>query len=192
MKEEDELKKLDPQARLKKLKEIIEKKNQELTDKTKEIDEAKKLSEKAKHESDEIDDLKKKILVPEIDEVDITKLFEPEGDRLENRVKAASQKESIEQEVRQLYRISPQLPTQQIYADAKNLYNNALSQGMVTPAMAQDAANIQYVMAKKDEAMAAGIYSPTEEIVRQAETVKNMADRILSLYSGGVKKKDGI
>jgi hypothetical protein len=196
MKEDEELKKLNPEARLKKLKEIIDKKNKELLEKSKElnseIEAAKKLTEKAKIESEEIEELKKKIKFPELKEVDITKLFEKEEDALEERVKEAARKDDIEQEQKQLYQLSPSMPTQQIYADVMSIYRAATNNGMVTPAMAEDAASIQYAVAKKQEAINAGNYSATAEVIRQAEAVKTMADKILSIYTGGVKKKEGI
>jgi len=191
MGEIEDIKKLSPDEQVKKLKELIEKRNKEIEERNKEIEEAHKLSDKAKKdESDQL--IMDKVKVPDIDEVDIADLFKPEEENLESVAQQAPKQEEELEEVKPAYTLTPVAPTQDLYANVVSLYNQVREQGMITPEMAEQAGNIQYAIDKKQEDMTAGNYSASENIEKQANMAKTIADKILTLYTGGVKKPDGV
>lgn len=197
MAELDDLKKLTPEERLKKLKELIEKRNKEIEDKNKEIEEAKKLTEQAKKDEvrDETERLLEKIKVPDLERVEFDKLFDRHsGEELEKKVAGApaSTEEEVHSAIASAYQLTPDAPIKSIYSSAISLYNQAMDNGVVTPEMAGAMGTLQYAIGKKQEDIQAGIYTASEEVERQANMVKTIADKILSLYTGGVKKADGI
>jgi hypothetical protein len=181
MDEFEDIKKMDPEQRARKLKDIIEKKN-------KDIETAEKLAKEAEKETEEIIELRKKIDVPEMEDIDISDLFDAEEESLEKAVKKESPPE--ENETGSLYRISPELATSQIYSDVMGIYNSINQAGRVTAEMAEQAGAIQYAMNQKQEAIQQGEYNPSADIEKQANAIKNISDKILSLYTAGVAKKD--
>jgi len=190
MSEIEDIKKLSPEERVKKLKELIEKRNKEIEDRNKEIEEAEQLSKQArKDEEDKA--LRDKIEVPELEEVDISNLFHKEQEDLESKAEEAPKEEEPE-DAKALYQIAPNAPTQDLYSNVVDLYNQVKDQGMITPEMAEQAGNIQYAIDKKQEDMTAGNYTAAEKIEQQANVAKNIADKILSLYTAGVKKPNGV
>jgi len=185
----DDIKKLDPLKRAKKLKELIEARNKEIADKNKDIGEAEKLTKQAEKEKEELIALQEQIKVPGVEEVDISNLFQQEEEeKLEDTV-AKEAPPDEEGPLKGLYQVSPDMATSQIYSDIVNIYNSMGKNGQVSPAMASQAGAIQYAMEKKDEAVEQGNYSPTENIQQQADTIKNMTDKILSIYTAGTKRK---
>lgn len=190
MSEIEDIKKLSPEERVKRLKELIEKRNKEIEERNKEIGEAEQLSKQAKKdEEDQV--LRDKIKIPELEEVDISNLFHNEQEDLESKAEDAPKEEESE-DVKSLYQITPNAPTQDLYSNVVNLYNQVKDQGMITPEMAEQAGNIQYAIDKKQEAINDGNYTAAEKIEQQANVAKNIADKILSLYTAGVKKPNGV
>jgi hypothetical protein len=217
MKEAEDLKKLDPVERMKKLKVLLDQKNKEIaeknkeiSEKSKEIEEAQKLSVEAENETEELIELQKKVHVPEIETIDITKLFEREGSKLEDKVdvpsaykdvNAADSESGIEAikgvkgssfMTYNLSQAQPTAPIQDMYSGMRAVYSSAMEHGEITPGMATMAGAVVYAMEKKQEAINSGFYSPNEEMLKQANAAKDIADKILSLYTAGVKKKDGV
>ncbi|MFT4297744.1 MAG: hypothetical protein ACMXX5_00980 [Candidatus Woesearchaeota archaeon] len=76
-----------------------------------------------------------------------------------------------------------------MYTSIRSLYAQAKENGSVMPEMAQQAATITYAL---DEKLNDENYSPSEDIVAQANMTKKIADKILSLYTAGVKRQNGI
>lgn len=183
MAELSEIKKLDPAKRAQKLKELIEERN-------KEIEEAKKLAEKAERETADIIALRERIEVPELEDKapDISGVFDEEDDKLTQITEEAVAHDSAAS----LYQVTPEMPTDTIYQEVFSLYNSAMGQGNVTADMASQAGAIQYAIAQKQQDIDQGNYSPDNEAIRQANTIKTIADKILSLYTANVKRKDGI
>jgi len=188
MSEIDDIKKLSPEEQVKKLKSLIERRNKEVEESNKEIEEATKLADKAK--KDEVErELINKMKVPELTEVDISNLFHKEEEVLEDKVAGAPKTEEQESAFADLYQTTA---TQDLYSSAKNLYNNAIDANKITPEMANMAGNLQYAIEKKEEDIQSGDYNANDAILEQANAIKSIADKILSLYTGGVKRKDGI
>lgn len=191
MEDVDELKKLDPIKRVKKLKELIEQRNKEIEDdqkqlqeKSKELEEAKKLAEKAKKETEELIELRKKISIPEPD--DLEEVVQSGEDSLEDRAGPGKQEDGHQ------YHIPADLPTSQIYSDVAAIYNTAVEKGKITADMAAQAGAIQYAMAKKEEDVEAGNYNPNEEAIAQANSIKTIADKILSMYKDAGGGHNGV
>ncbi|MFT4303859.1 MAG: hypothetical protein ACMXYG_04795 [Candidatus Woesearchaeota archaeon] len=185
----DKIKKLSPEERLKKLDEIIETKNKELEKANKDIEEAKKLAEKAKKDNADLVWLEK-IKVPQIEEVDVQKLFHQE-EELEQKVKDVKVEEETSS-ANNLYKMSADAPTGQLYSNLKNLYQQVKENGSVTSDVAGQLEILQYAIQKKQEDIQAGNYNPNTEIIDQANSIKTIADKILTIYTGGVKRANGI
>jgi hypothetical protein len=188
MSEINDIKKLSPDERIKKLKELVDKRNKEIDERNKEIKEAEELKKQA--EKDDADErLRQQIKVPNIEEVDIANLFKKKEEDLETKASSAPRDELEQVQSEAMYKLTSQTPTNEIYQNVVNLYTQVRESGYVDPTMAQQAAGVQYAINEKLES---SDYSPGEDIVSQANTAKKIADKILSLYTGGVKKQDGI
>ncbi len=201
MSEIEEIKKLAPEERAKKLKELIEKRKKEveaqkkeleeqkkeIEEQSKEIEEAEKLTEKTKKEEAE-QIIREKMAVPELEEVNVANLFEQKEEDLENKVEKAPQTPTPEEGAEKLYQFTPDAPTHDMYASATNLYQQIKERGTVTPEMADLAGSLQYAIGKKQEDMNKGSYNANDEIETQANLVKSIADKILSLYTAGTKR----
>ncbi|MCB9359189.1 hypothetical protein H6503_04620 [Candidatus Woesearchaeota archaeon] len=189
--DKEELKKLSPEARIKKLQEIIEAKNKELEKASKDIEDAKKLAEKAKKDQADLAWIEK-IKIPEIREVDVSELFHDE-EHLEERLQGVElPQQAAEEEFKALYKVNAEMPTGQMYSSIKNLYQQVIEQGTVTADVAGQLQMMQYAIEKKQEDIQAGSYNANQDILDQANSIKSIADKILSMYTGGVKRADGV
>jgi hypothetical protein len=189
MSEINDIKKLSPEMRIKKLKELVEKRNKEIEERNKEIKEAEELAKQA--EKDDADQkIKSLINVPEIEEVNIDDLFKKdEKDDLESKTADAPHDELQEVQNQALYNLTAVTPTRDIYTSAIGLYNQIKQDGIVAPEIAQQAAGVQYALNEKINSTS---YPLNDEMLKQANAAKLMADKILSLYTAGLEVDDGI
>jgi hypothetical protein len=184
----DSLKKLDPEEKAKKLKELIEKYNKELQEKNKEIEQAQKLFDQAEKEKK---DFFEKIKVPDLEEINIADLFKKKEDRLEEKVESAPREEKLlsKEELDNLYGLAAKTPVNELYSNVMNLYSQAMGSG-VNPAIAAQAGMLQYALERKQQDIDSGNYLPNQEMLNMANAAKTIADSILNMYMAGVKRKD--
>ena len=170
------LEKLPPEERLNQLRKLEQ--------------ERKELLEKQQQELKTIEKLKEKTNNEKIDEAVRKRLedLEEEAEYLEELLTTPEAEELIAKApIEHETYISSSDPTEDLYSSIKELYET-VSSGVVSPEMAEQAASIQYAITQKDEAIASGIYTADEEIKRQANAALDIADKILSLYTGMTPK----
>lgn len=172
----DSLEKLPPEERLEQLRKLEQ--------------ERKELVEQQQDELKRIEKLKEKTSKEKIDEAVRKRLedLEEEAEYLEELLATPEAEELIARApVEHESYLSSSDPTEELYNSIKELYQN-VNEGAVSPEMAEQAAHIQYAITQKDEAIASGVYTADEEIKRQANAALDIADKILSLYTGTTPK----
>ena len=198
----DELKKLSPQERIKKLKEL-QKKDKE------EIEKAQKLileSEEAAEREEEI----KKIPIPQLKAVDIDSLFSSEERDLfrakrfieikkpeEEKEKPVISKERPLEEVaaeaeilkveeerahaQYLTQLSEQ-PADKIYNRMKEIYSEAKEKGYISSGQMEEINNLGYANIRKFDDARVGEYSPTQEAAREMVLTQKMKNMLQRMY----------
>lgn len=198
----NELKKLSPQERIKKLKELQKKDREEIEDAQKLILE----SEEDISREEEV----KKMPIPQLKAVDIDSLFtseekelfkakrfaevrkpeekptpppKPEERPLEE-VAAEAQVLKAEEErahAQYLTQLSQQ-PEDKIYSRMKEIYSEAKSTGYVSPRQMEEINNLGYANIRKFDAARTGEYSPTQETARRMVLTQRMKEWAQSMY----------
>jgi hypothetical protein len=183
----DEVNNLNPEQKVKKLKEIVSKKDKELEEEKKKLSEAEKqeyekkifeailkrekeITEKFKEEQD----IKKK----ERKDNDLSSLLLEKETNLESKLKGVN----INDKEASLY-LSSKSAVEDLYNNVKSLYDS-IENGTVTPEMAQMAGSIQYALEQKYQDVKSGNYSPEYNSSMQASVASKIADDILSIYTG--------
>ncbi len=197
----DELKKLSPQERIKKLKEL-QKKDKE------EIEKAQKLI--LESEEDIVrEEQVRKIPIPQVKAVDIDSLFSAEEKELfkakrfveerreEEKPAPAPLKERALEEVaaeaeilkaeeerahtQYLTQLSQQ-PTDKIYSKMKEIYNEVKAAGQITQGQMEEINNISYANVRKLDDIRSGRYSPTQEVAHEMVVTQRMKNWLQSMY----------
>ncbi|MBW2978243.1 hypothetical protein KY331_05335 [Candidatus Woesearchaeota archaeon] len=200
----DELKKLSPQERIKKLKEL-QKKDKE------EIEKAQNLileSEEDMAREEEV----KKMPIPQLKAIDIGSLFSSEEKELfrakrfievkkpeaekekpalpkpEERpleeVAAEAEILKIEEEkahAQYLNQLSEQ-PADKIYNRMKEIYSEAKEKGYISPGRMEEINNLGYANTRKFDDARVGEYSPTQEAAREMVLTQKMKNMLQRMY----------
>jgi hypothetical protein len=194
----NELKKLSPKERIKKLKELQEK------DK-KEIEEAQSLLSRAEEEA-VIEDELREIPVPQLKAVDIEGLFSPEekelfkakrfisGKKKETEEEKRERKKELEMIAESAPRLTPEQeeqqidylnqlskePTGRLYGRASELYNQFKEQGnYFTQEQQKEFNNIEYANRKKFNDIQSGRYAEvSQEVAREMSLIEKMKQGI--------------
>ena len=200
--EEEDLKKLSPKERIKKLKEIQEKRKEE-------IEEAQKLLKQAQEESD-IEDQLKEIPIPQVTAVDIDELFSPEEKELFRAIRFVDIKkkeETVEEKVQKkeeglesIAEEAPRMtaeeaahredyvsqlsmaPTEKLYSRAKEIYSQFKEQGYLTSEQQKEFTNIEYANKQKMEDIQTGKYTEASKVVAQEMILIEKMKSSVGLY----------
>jgi len=208
-KEIDDLKKLSPDERINRLREIAKRDRDE-------IKEAQNLIKESETELEEGERSKKQIPIPQIKSVDVgslfgkgtqeaqifkTKRFEgsekegeieeaveevsPKGDQLEQAVSAErpSLAAKVEAEKQYLTQLSRQ-PAETLYNRMKNIYGQVQESGYVSPAVMQEAVNISYAMQEKNADIKEGGYAAGEKVQNEIMASGSMLKMLKDRYKG--------
>ena len=200
--EEEDLKKLSPKERIKKLKELQEKRKEE-------IKEAQKLLRKAEEESD-IEDQLKEIPIPQVKAVDINELFSPEEKELfraKRFVDSEKKEEMVEEKVQKMeeglesiaeeapmmtakeaahqeeYVVQLSMaPTEQLYNKAKEIYSQFKEQGYLTSEQQKEFSNIEDANKQKMDDIQSGKYTEASKEVAQEMILIEKMKSSVGLY----------
>ncbi len=214
---DDDIKKLNPEDRVKKLKEIADKKKKEIEEAQKEIREAEgEMSEKRKE--------KEKVPIPEVakEEVDglsetaqailkeqrgISKKSAAEEKKSDEEKSSKGQKNdskelSLEDTVAQekVSRFAAnvdysqqlsQKPMANLYQEMTTIYKAVEDKGYINPAEQQRVQYLTSAVEKKLEAVEAGNYSLNEEVARAALLTQQLGGSLSSMYKDNRKTGKG-
>jgi len=198
----NELKKLSPEERIKKLKEL-QKKDKE------EIEKAQKLILESE-EDIEREEQVRKIPIPEVKSIDIDSLFSQEAKELFKTKRFISETKKEEPEVKRekprerrleevaaeeqvlkveeerthaqyLTQLSQQ-PVDKIYNRMKEIYSEVKEQGYVSPRQMEEINNIGYANARKFDAAKQGEYAPNQEAANEMVLTQKMKNWLQSMY----------
>ncbi|MCK4521856.1 MAG: hypothetical protein KAU20_04735 [Nanoarchaeota archaeon] len=166
-----ELKKLSPEERIKRLKELEEKDKEEI----------KKAHELIRDSEEEIDiqERTKRMRLPKQEEVEITKLFKPdEGESLEETVEKEKPRVS-EEEIRKQREYLREIPTQKIEQRAEYLQNRVQETGYVSNEQRREISSMYETIKEREEARKQGEYkSATRNIDEQLSMTKRILGNI--------------
>ena len=172
----EDIKKLSPEERIKRLKEL-EKQNQE---------EIKKAQDMIKESEDEIaiEEKVKQVEIPESGEVDVSRLFKKEED-LEETVKK-EQPQLSEEELRHQQEYLSQLPTQRIEQRAEYLQQRFEQTGYVTNEQRAELGQMYQEIRQREKGLSQGTYkSSSSHIDEEISVAKSITKTILGdLYKG--------
>jgi hypothetical protein len=207
MDELDDLKRLAPDERIRKLRELEQKKK-------KEIEHAGKLIKASEDEIDVSVEKKRKIPIDQLKSVDLGHLETAEekdifrikrfraqeapempeamtaspqetGENLEEITESGAAAYPDAEDAHRQYQISlSQQPVQDIYNQARQMYSGIGGPEEVTRDQFYQAMDISYALEAKQEAITRGEYSATEELEREANATKKMVDEIINWYKG--------
>jgi hypothetical protein len=199
----DVLKRLSPQERIKKLKEL-QKKDRE------EIEKAQQLILESEEESEREEQIRK-IPIPQIKAVDIDSLFSSEAKELFKTKRFVEVREKEEEkaapvrrkEERALEEVAAeaeilkaeeekahaqylnqlsQQPADRIYNRMKEIYSDVKEKGYISPHQMEEVNNIGYANIRKFDAAKTGEYSPTQEAARRMVLTQRMKEWAQSIY----------
>jgi hypothetical protein len=170
---ENDIKKLPPEERIKRLKELEEKNK-------KEIDEAGRLIKESEGQIAEEKRIKEQMPIPQLRAVDISSLFGGEEKQLFAAKHFTSEKKdeplesAIEKEERRLEQMNAEekkeffheLPTQDLYAIRQEIYA-AQETGRINREMETSLYNIRREFDERREAVEEGTYKPASDVVRE-------------------------
>jgi len=169
----EELKKLPPEERIRRLKEIEERDR-------KEIEEASKLIKDSEGQMEEERKLKEQIPIPQLKAVDISSLFTEDEKQMyavkrfvDTRGKQQELEKTVQQEQQRIEEMNEQekekffheLPTQDLYNIQKDIYQQA-EQDNLNQEQRDNVYAIRREFDQRREAMENGTYKPTDEAVR--------------------------
>ena len=199
----DELKKLSPEERIKKLKELQKKDREEIENAQKLIFE----SEEDMAREEEV----KKMPIPQLKSIDIESLFSSEEKELfrakrfidfekpaaKEKAKAPKKDEKPLEEVAaeaEILKIEEERahaqylnqlreqPADKLYNRMKQIYSEVKDQGYVSPKQMEEINNLSYANARKFEDTRAGEYSPTQEAAREMVLTQKIKGWLQSMY----------
>ena len=186
---DDDFKKLSPENRAKKLQEMIEIHSKEIEQKKEELRRAKELQKKTEEEQiTELIAVREKQLQEE--EQQVKKLLtetESLDERLGDIVPLPEKEHELIQQQETTQYITATTASKDLYQSAVEMYGDIT--GGVTAEQAEQAGTILYALEKKNDQISSGEYTTTDEIRRQADAAFAIAEKILSIYTGGVKQQ---
>ena len=205
----DDLRKLSPEERIRRLRELEEKRK-------KEIEEAEEIIKASETELEERKELEKKVPIPQMKAMDLGDLFSEaeqemvavqrgessakpgveggeaakpeEAVALEETVAAEKPKLTPAQADEQQRAYQMQLaktPMDELNEKIQNVYQQfkqAQDEGTVGYELVEQAKNFQYAMQEKQKAMREGVYNAPQAIEDQVRADKQMVDKILNWY----------
>ena len=203
--EVDDLKKLTPEERIKKLKELEKKRKDE-------IERAQKLIKQSEEELEDDENQKRDIPVPQLKSIDIESLFTDEEKKLfatkrfiepKSKIDTGDAKEEkrekrLEEEIREtpaarhavmeaekqyLLKLS-ELPQRDLYREVKDIYKDVTQQGELTAEQKDKIYNIRDAMQIKRDAVQEGEYNLTEAVARQMDITYGMIKKMKDRYKG--------
>lgn len=196
MAEEDigELKKLSVEERIRKLKEIEDKKKEE-------IKKAQDLLKNSEEELEEEGRKKRQIPIPQLKAVDVGSLFSGEEKEIfkTKRFETVKKEEALEDAVaaegekltpkdvreQEQYRIQLSMePTKELYSEIKSLYQGVEQKGYMNEQEKEKIDNIQYAMNKKVEDIESGAYNPSQYVAATLDKTQQLAEKLKSMYKG--------
>ena len=198
----DELKKLFPQERIKKLKELQKKDRDE-------IEKAQRLILESEEEAEREEQIKK-IPIPQVKAVDIDSLFSSEEKELfkakrfvevrkpeeERPARARPEERPLEEvaaeaevlkleeekaHVQYLTQLSQQ-PAEQIHSRMKEIYSEIKDQGYISPKQMEEINNLSYANVRKLDDIRSGRYSPSQEAAHEMVITQKMKNMLQSMY----------
>jgi len=169
----EDIKKLSPEERIKRLREITKKDKEE-------IEKAHELIRESEREL-QIEEKVKEVRIPQDQEVDIEELFKPEGEALEETVER-EQPHISEEEIRHQQEYLRAVPTQRIEQRAEYLQQRIQDTGYVSNEQRREVAAMYQEVRERQEGLKQGTYkSATGNIEEQLDVTK----RILhDIYQG--------
>lgn len=196
----DELKKLSPAARIKKLKEIQEKNK-------KEIEEAQAMIKKSQQE-EEIEKELEQMPIPQLKSVDIDDLFSQEEKQLFKERRFVSEKRKPEeepapkkQELEQIAEQAPELnkeqekanveyamqlskkPAHELKERASEIYNNAKESGYMSHSQEEELKNIDYATRQKMKDIEQRNYSNvSKQVAEEMVATEKMKNWLQNMY----------
>jgi hypothetical protein len=173
MVEDIDLKKLSPEERIKKLKELEEKSK-------KEIEKAQKLIKESEEEI-AIEQKLKDVEIPDSEEIDVTKLFKKE-ESLEETV----EKEKItisEEDLREQHEYFKELPTRRIEERAEYLQRRVDETGYVNNNQALEMAAMYQEIREREDGLRQGNYKPmSARVEEELNMAKGIARKVLGEF----------
>lgn len=194
----EEIKKLNAEERIRKLKAVQEKNKEE-------IKKAQELLRESEEELEEKEKEKAEIPIPQLRAVDLGELFSEEerqmfkakrfeGKKPEEKEEALEETVAVEEkkltpeqikQVQQQYRTQlSQEPVQELYNKIKNIYQNVQQTGAMNPDQANQINNIEYALDKKKEDIEAGEYNPSEYIANKLVKTQQIGEELKKKYKG--------
>ncbi|MFT4343660.1 MAG: hypothetical protein ACMXYE_02835 [Candidatus Woesearchaeota archaeon] len=184
-----DLKKLSPDERAKKLKELIDKHTEQIEATKKKLEEAQHLQKKSEEEHIT------KVLQQREEELEEEEQLMQEliaqtsslDERIADIVPSEDAVEQFPEEHQPIQYFTGTSSSEDLYQTAVSLYQDV--DGSIAPDVAAQAGNIVYALAQKTDDISKGEYDASEEIRRQADSAFAIAEKILSIYTGGVKRR---
>ena len=165
-----ELRNLSPEERIKKLKEMEEKDKEEI----------KKAHELIKESEEEIDihERTKRMQLPKQEEVEITRLFRPEEESLEETVER-EKPEISEEEIRRQTDYFRGIPTQKIEQRAEYLQNRVQETGYISNEQRREISSMYETIKEREKGRKQGTYhSAAQNIDEQLSVTKRILGNI--------------
>lgn len=171
---DDDLKKLSPQERIKRLKDLEEKSK-------KEIEKAQRLIKESEQEI-AIEQKLKDVEIPQTSEIDVTKLFRKEEETLEQTVEKEKPKVS-EEELKQQQQYLREIPTRRIEERAEYLQRRINETGYVNNDQATEMAAMYEEIREREDKIKQGSYRPVSSRVEQElDAAKRIAKQVLGEF----------
>lgn len=180
----DEIMRLSPAERIRRLKELEEQKK-------KEIEEAEDLIKESMSEMRR-DEIIRDMPPPKMRGVDITKLWDeekPSEKKLEERwleESVAEERPKVsEEDIRQYGIELSKAPTEDIYGKVKDIYQSVQGKGYVSPQQRDELESISYALQRKEEDIHEGKYKGiSSEVSNMLVITQDIAAKMKSLYTG--------
>jgi len=208
---EEDLKKLPPEERIKRLKELEQKKKKEIEDAQKQIKESEKeLSEKVK--------TKQKVPIPEVAVENLKNLSDAEKDivkqhrgftekkkddeEISDKTSKPKRKENLEDTLggEKAPRVSEhqfgdyiarlsQQPVKDLYAEMSRINHAVADKGYINAAEERRVEYLNSAMERKLEDVNAGKYSFTEDVAQSASLIQQIGSSLRDVYQRGKGRK---
>jgi hypothetical protein len=168
---DDDIAKLSPQERIKKLKELEEKSK-------KEIEKAQKLIRESEQEI-AIEEKVRQVRIPQDQEIDVTKLFRREEPNLEETVEKEKPKIS-EEELRQQQQYIKKLTTDRIGERAEYIQRQISENGYINNQQMAEVAAMYQEIQRREEGLERGTYKPiSARVEEELDMARGIAKKIL-------------
>jgi hypothetical protein len=179
----NEIKKLPPEEKIQKLKELEEERKKAIIEAEAQIKEAESQIKNAEEEIDEREETLRKISVPELTEKSIEDMFTAEDD-LEKAVQGAKVQGQEAEEARAYINSLSMVPVQQLDQRVDYLRNVNEEFGRLTDEQYSEVRNIGYALAQKDDAAKRGAYTTTTDARKGIRTGMEWVEDMIGIYKG--------